>query len=118
VSLNPRLAGLAAPTSSRAAAVADQMVRIRRKHADRVYTHPDTATTVPRASRSVWAGGEHLGLYLRRTFGESRRRAAYVAAAEESIAGMSTSVLLTLLRKLVRRYWTVTVTIARICASV
>ena len=57
VSLDPRLAGLAAPTYSRAAAVADQTVRIRRKHADRVYTHPDTATTVPRASRSSWAEG-------------------------------------------------------------
>ncbi|MDT5054703.1 MAG: hypothetical protein QOF66_3069, partial [Mycobacterium sp.] len=48
VSLDPRLAGLAAPTNSRAAAVAEQMVRIRRKHADRVYTHPDTGEPMPK----------------------------------------------------------------------
>ena len=45
-SLDPRLAGLGAPTNSRAAAVAEQMVRVRRKHADRVYTHPDTGETM------------------------------------------------------------------------
>jgi N12 class adenine-specific DNA methylase len=48
VSLDPRLAGLAAPTNSRAAAVADQLLRIRRKHADRVYTHPDTGEPMPK----------------------------------------------------------------------
>ncbi len=42
VSLDPRLAHLDPPTNCRAAAVAEQIMRIDRDNADRVYLHPDT----------------------------------------------------------------------------
>ena len=42
VSLDPRLAHLGTPRHSRAAAAAQQIMRIHRQYADRPYTHPDT----------------------------------------------------------------------------
>jgi N12 class adenine-specific DNA methylase len=42
VSLDPRLAHLSAPPHSRAAAVAEQIMRVHHQFADCAYTHPDT----------------------------------------------------------------------------
>jgi hypothetical protein len=42
VSLDPRLAHLGAPRHSRAAAAAQQIMRVHQQYADRPYTHPDT----------------------------------------------------------------------------
>lgn len=46
-SLDPRLAHLGAPANSRAAAVADNIMRKHHEYADRAYIDPDTGTTMP-----------------------------------------------------------------------
>lgn len=46
-SLDPRLAHLGAPANSRAAAVADNIMRNHHEHADRAYVDPDTGSTMP-----------------------------------------------------------------------
>ncbi|GAB4931664.1 hypothetical protein MAHJHV34_44320 [Mycobacterium avium subsp. hominissuis] len=48
VSLDPRLAHLGKPTNSRAAAVAEQIMRIHTANADRIYTDPDTGRPLRR----------------------------------------------------------------------
>ena len=50
VSLDPRLAHLGPPTNSRAAAVAEQAMRIHTANADRIYLDPDTAEPLARTS--------------------------------------------------------------------
>jgi hypothetical protein len=45
-SLDPRLAHVGAPTNSRAAAVAEQVMRIHREHVDQLYRDPDTGQPV------------------------------------------------------------------------
>ncbi|WP_236728592.1 DEAD/DEAH box helicase family protein, partial [Mycolicibacterium obuense] len=47
-SLDPRLAHLAAPTESRAAAVAESMMRTYRANLNRVYRHPRTGESMPK----------------------------------------------------------------------
>jgi N12 class adenine-specific DNA methylase len=48
VSLDPRLAHLAKPANSRAAAVAEQIMRIHTANAERIYTDPDTGKRLNR----------------------------------------------------------------------